>query len=69
MFVEQSKTKLPLSSPFRFFFSDTVTSVLIIEASLLRSVLLSLIADDDTTGADKGLGTVLEVVKSRFFWK
>lgn len=43
--------------------------MLIIEASLLRSVLLSLIVDDDTTGADKGRGTVLEVVRSRKFSK
>lgn len=55
---------LPLSSPLRFFFSDTVTSVLIMGVSLLRSLELSTIADDDTTGADNGRDTALVVVKS-----
>lgn len=58
---------VPLSSPFRFFFNDTVTSVLIIEDSLLRSVELSpMVVDVDTAGADSGLVTVLQVVKSAF---
>lgn len=58
---------VPLSSPLRFFFSDTVTSVLIIEVSLLRSFVLSTIVDDDITGADNGRDTLV-VVKSKF-WK
>lgn len=57
---------IPLSSPLRFFFNETVTSVLIMDVSLLRSVLLSLIADEDTTGADNGRDTAFVVVKSAF---
>lgn len=56
---------VPLSSPLRFFFSDTVTSVFIMEVSLLRSLELSTMAEDDTTGADNGRDTALVVVKSK----
>lgn len=41
-----------------------MTSVLIIGVSLLRSLVLSTMVDDDTTGADNGRDTVFVVVKS-----
>lgn len=63
----EKKSNSPLSSPLRFFFSDTVTSVLIMDVSLLRSVELSTMADDDTTGADNGRETALVVVKSKIY--
>lgn len=54
---------LPLSSLFRFFFNEMVTSVLMTGASLTRSLAFS-VAAFDMIGADTGRAIELVDVKS-----
>lgn len=55
---------LPLSSLFRFFFKDRVTSGGVTELSFARSVVISLAKEDDTIGADTGRGDKFVVDES-----
>lgn len=59
----QTRVHSPLSSLFRFFFNETVTSVLMIGASLARSLAFS-VDTFDMTGADTGRAIELVDVKS-----